>query len=88
VNVGGDELFGLFALDGSDRVEKVEHLLGVSALEVEKVETVFDFTDVDGVFVSIVFENELFEVEEGSFVGDFLADLNTGAPSVGYRNVR
>ena len=53
------------------------------SLGVEKVKAVFGFAYVDGVFVRRVFEDELFEVEEGSFMGDFLADLDDCAPGVG-----
>ena len=41
--------------------------------------------------MSVVFEDELFEVQEGAFVGDFLPDLNEGFPSmfgVGFCAVR
>lgn len=32
--------------------------------------------------MSVVFQDELFEVQEGAFVGDFLADLDQGFPSM------
>ena len=32
--------------------------------------------------MSVVFEDELFEVQEGAFVRDFLADLDDGFPGM------
>lgn len=60
------------------------------ALRVEEVKAVFSLTDVDGVAVRVVFEDQLFEVEESAFVGDLLADLHARAPGicgVGFRAV-
>ena len=83
MDVGGYELLGFLGARGEDGGEEGEELVGVVALGEVEVETGVGFADVDGVFVGGVFEDELFEVEEGSFVGDFLADLDDGAPGVG-----
>ena len=48
----------------------------------EEVYPVGNFFDVDRFFVGALFEDELFEVEEGSFVGHFLPYLNAGSPGV------
>lgn len=52
------------------------------ALCVEEVETVFGLADVDGVAVGVVFEDQLFEIEEGAFVRDLLADLHARTPGI------
>ena len=83
VNVHGDELLGFLGAYWGDRGEEVDELVSVVTLCIEEVESVFGFADVDCVFVGGVLEDELFEVEEGSFVGNFLADLDDSAPGIG-----
>lgn len=82
MHVHGDELAGLCFADGGDGGEEVDELLGVVSLAEEEVDARVDFFDVDGVFVGAVLEDELFEIEEGAFVWDFLADLDVGSPGV------
>lgn len=65
-----------------DGGQKIDHLGGMLSTRVEKVETVLDFFDGDGVLVGAVLEDELFEVEEGTLVIDFLPNLDEGAPGV------
>lgn len=74
---------GFLGAGGEEGGEEGKEGVGVVAVGEEEVEAIFGFADVDSVFVGGVFEDELFEVEEGAFVGDFLADLNDGAPGVG-----
>lgn len=60
------------------------------ALCIEEVKAVFGLADVDGIAVGIMFEDQLFEVEESAFVGDLLADLHARTPGVcgiGFRAV-
>ena len=83
VDVHGDELLGFLGADGGDGGEEVDEFVGVIALGIKEVEAVFGLADVDGVFVGGMFEDELFEIEEGSLVRDFLSDLDYGAPGVG-----
>jgi hypothetical protein len=54
----------------------------VVLLAVEEVQAVLHFLYRDGVFVSSVLEDELFEEQEGALVLDFLSDLDKGSPSV------
>lgn len=54
----------------------------MALLTVEEVQTVPYFLHGDGVFLGSVFENELFEEQEGAFVLDFLSDLDEGFPGV------
>ena len=77
-----DELLGFFHADGGYGGEEVDEFFGVVPGGVEEVEAVGRFADVDRVAVGGMFEDELFEVEKGSFVGDLLADLNDGAPGI------
>ena len=62
--------------DRNNACEEFDHLDGVVTLTVKKVEAVFDFLYGDSVLLGGVFEDELFNEEEGSFVRDFLSDLD------------
>ena len=68
--------------DGHNRVEELDHLERVLLAREEKVETVLDFGDLEGVLVHAVLEDELLEVQERPLVVDFLSDLDEGAPGV------
>ena len=48
-----------------------------------EVDTISQFNDADGSLVGIVFQDHLFQEEEGSLVVDALADLDTGQPGMG-----
>ena len=49
---------------------------------VEKVKTVLDFLDGDGVFLRTMLDDKLLEEQEGSLVRDLLSDLNESLPGV------
>lgn len=68
--------------DGHDRVEELDHLERVLLAREEKVETVLDFGDLEGILVHAVLEDELLEVQERPLVVDFLSDLDEGTPGV------
>jgi len=51
-------------------------------LTVEKVQAISDLLHGNGIFLSPVFEDKLFEEQEGALVRNFLPDLNEGFPSV------
>ena len=62
--------------------QELGHLQGVTLLTVEKVQTVPNLLHGNGVFLSAMFEDKLFQEQEGALVWNFLPDLNEGFPSV------
>ena len=68
--------------DGHDSGQELDHLLGMASRAVEEVETIAHLLDGDGVFLCVVLEDELLEVEEGALVRDFLADLHKSFPGI------
>ena len=88
VDVHGDELLRFLGANGCDRGEEIDEFVSVVALCVKKIQAIFCFPDVYCVFVSGVFEYELFEVEEGSFMRDFLTDLDDRTPGIGGEGFR
>ena len=54
----------------------------MTLLTVEKVQAVPHFPDGDGVFLDPVFEDKLFEEQEGTLMLNLLSDLNEGLPSI------
>lgn len=53
------------------------------SLRIEKVQSIFDFSDIDAVFVSVVLKDKLLEVKESPLVGNLLPYLYTGSPCIG-----
>jgi len=51
-------------------------------LSKEEIQSILDFSDRNTIPIGVVFENELFDVEESTFVVDFLSDLNERSPGV------
>lgn len=54
----------------------------MAPLSVEKVQSILDLLDADGVFVGSVLDDELFEVQESPLVRDLLPDLDDCLPCV------
>lgn len=54
----------------------------MTSLRVVKVKTIFDLFDRNRILVRSVFENELLEIQESTFMIDFLPHLDNGLPSV------
>jgi len=82
VDIHGDEFLGFLRSDRRNRVQKVDEFLGLISCCIVKIQSILHFLNVDCVFVCAVLENELFEVEESSLVGDLLADLDASSPCV------
>ena len=53
------------------------------SLRIEKVQAIFDLFNIYCLFVGRVFEDELFEIEEGSLMWDFLPYLDYSSPGIG-----
>ena len=68
--------------DWNDTRQELDHLLRMRAVRVVKVEAVADLFDRDGVLLRAVFEDELFEEQEGALVRHFLAHLHERFPGV------
>lgn len=51
-------------------------------IAIEEIEAVANLLDRYRVFLCVVLEDELLEVEKGALVGDFLTDLNEGFPGI------
>ena len=54
----------------------------MASLTVKEVKTISDFFYRDGILLSVVFEDKLFQVQECPFMRNFLSDLNHGFPGV------
>lgn len=54
----------------------------MALLTVKEVQTVPHFLDGDGVLLSPVFKDKLFEEQESTLMLDFLSDLDEGFPCV------
>ena len=67
---------------GDYACEELDHLLCVTTLAIEEIETVADLLYGDSVLLGAMFENELLEEEKGSLVGNFLSDLDESFPGV------
>jgi hypothetical protein len=78
----GDQTFGCFESYGSDGLQEIDELECVGSVIEEKVETIWCFFDVGGVGVHVVFQDELFQKEECTFVVDLLTDLSDSVPCV------
>lgn len=65
-----------------DTSEELDHLDSMIPMAVVKVETIANLPYRDSVFLGVVFEDKLFEVEKSTFVGYFLSNLNHGFPSI------
>jgi len=74
-NIGQDR-YGVNPPNGYASGQKLGHLHGVALLTVEKVQAISDLLHGDGIFLSPMFEDELFEEQEGALVWNFLPDLN------------
>ena len=82
MDIHGDQLLRFLAANGNDGAEEVDKLLRVIPLSVEEIQSILDLLDVERISMSGVFEDQLFEVEEGSFVRDFLSNLNDRPPGI------
>ena len=78
----GRDQYGVNLPNGYASGQKLGHLYGVTLLTVEKVQAISDLLHGNGIFLSPVFEDKLFEEQEGALVWNFLPDLNEGFPSV------
>lgn len=83
MDVLGDEFGGFVGLYGRNGREEINKLDSGVAVCKEEIKAVFNFTNVDTFSVRIVLEDELFEVEESTLVGDLLPYLDAGAPGIG-----
>jgi hypothetical protein len=54
----------------------------VALLTIEEIQAIPHFLDGDGVLLSTVFEDKLFEEQKGTFMLDFLSNLDEGFPSI------
>ena len=82
MDIHGNQLLGLLCLARNNGAEEIDHLLGVIPLGEEEIQTVLRFLDVHGILVGAVLQNQLLQVQEGTLVGDLLANLNRGSPCV------
>ncbi|RPA81641.1 hypothetical protein BJ508DRAFT_369776 [Ascobolus immersus RN42] len=55
----------------------------MTPLGIEEIQSILGLLDVRRLEMSLVFDDELFEVQEGPLVGNLLADLHTGSPGMG-----
>lgn len=71
-----------YSLDGGNGTEEIDHLQSVLLRRVEEVESILDLLNTDGIFVGVVLEDELLEVQESTLVVDLLSDLDECSPGV------
>lgn len=82
MDIGGDELLGGLVLHGHDRTQELEHLDGMRALTIVEINTVLDLTNVGGIFVCVMLEDQLLQVQEGTLMLHFLTHLYNRLPGV------
>jgi hypothetical protein len=78
----GDEVFGALESDGGDLLQEVDELEAVTLRLEKEVQAIRLIFDIDGICVGIVFQDELFEVKERSFVDGLLSGLHHGIPGI------
>lgn len=61
---------------GRNTRQELDHFDGMTSMAVVEIEPVSELLDVCRILVCIVFENQLLEPDEGSFVRHFLTDLD------------
>lgn len=71
-----------YSPNGSDTSQEIRHFDRMLLRREEEIESIFNFCYRDTVPIGVVLENELFEVQEGTFVVDFLSDLDHRSPGV------
>ena len=82
MDIHANQLFTLLDVNRHDILEEVDKALGVIPLGEVEVYTVVHLLDVDRILVGAMLKDKLLEVEEGSLVRDFLADLDDSAPGI------
>jgi hypothetical protein len=82
LGIHADQLLTLLAPGGHYSPEELDEFSRGSTGRKVEIEAVFDLANVGGFFMGMVFEDELFEVEECAFMGNLLTDLDYGFPGV------
>lgn len=62
---------------GSNTAQEIDHLLGLVAVGIVKVESIFRFFDIESILVGAGFQNELLKVQESTLMRHLLPNLNT-----------
>ena len=78
--VRADELLGCLYLHGADVLQKRNEPRGFGFVWKVEINAVSKGLDAQAATMSTVFENELLQVQKGSFVTDTLSDLNKRLP--------
>ena len=77
-----NKFFRLFMFNRNNSVQKINHLNCVVFLRIEEIQPVLSFTNGNGIHMSIMLQNQLFQKQKCSLVRHFLSNLDSSPPSI------
>mmetsp|Transcript_24270 Transcript_24270/g.50452 ORF Transcript_24270/g.50452 Transcript_24270/m.50452 type:complete len:243 (-) Transcript_24270:478-1206(-) len=79
-DIGTNQFFGRFEFDGYDTFQKANEPCGLALVGEIKIHTIAKGFNAQTTTMRPVFQNQLFQIQKGSFVGDALSDLHHRLP--------